>query len=118
MPVRMRQQQAKQRADRSLPNEFLKFVTNIPKLCIFVTMKRILIFTALAFGFASCQKAAKTPVFTYTCTIYAISTATGDTSVHRVDHFVDSPTPPAAMADSISQTVNGGNHPFSFIICN
>jgi len=80
-------------------------------------MKQILILSLIGFMFASCQQQSTSPIFNYQCTIYQISTVNGDTSVYYVGQYPNTTVPPQVMQDSINNTLNGGNHPFSFVKC-
>ena len=81
-------------------------------------MRQIILALAAVITLSGCQKSAKTPTYDFTCTVYAISTATGDTSVHYSATYVGSQLTAAQTQDSINLSVNNGFHPFSFTICN
>ena len=80
-------------------------------------MKQILTILIMGLFFASCQQQSTSPTFTYQCTVYQISTINGDTSVYWVGEYPNVSVPPQVMQDSINNTLNGGNHPFSFVKC-
>lgn len=79
------------------------------------TLLTIAILSLMAMG---CQKSVTAPTYNVTCTIYSISTTTGDTSVHYSLAFPNSYLTAQQLEDSINLSVNGGNHPFSFTDCN
>lgn len=80
-------------------------------------MKQTIILSLIALLGASCQQQSTVPTYNYQCTIYQVSLVNGDTTVYSSTNFINHPTPPQVMADSLNNSVNGGNHPHSFTKC-